>query len=684
MPNQPLRIDRSRAQAAIEVLLDAAIQEATADLAADVEILRSSSSAVGRERVQPGETEIRVCPGDENDEQDVHKEAAHSDNQVDPGDQLKLEEGDSGSDDSLDSLGHEFRGVSVNHISTAILQEMAAMNLPPDSKVYEIEPDVIRKKGEAIICPRDGKLGTAYVDCLRGRDRAALASAMLSYTWGYRVSDISATLLQYCGDYNLDLTDTHIWMCCFCINQHRVKEARAAGLQVPFEEFKKAFGERVAGIGKVVAMMAPWKDPFYIKRVWCDFEMYTATSLKQDVIIAMPPAEAEDFRNTLLAGGIGQVWAALGNVKVEQADASVAEDREQILKLIEEGPGFHRLNVAVAERIQNWIVQSSEGYLQQRIDTVDKNCNGEVEDKELGSAENALDMARLGEQVGDLLRQVGRYDRSEKLLESARQIRQQRVMLETADGANLLRIIGVVHAERGFNDLALEDFEEARRIRHATGSVQTADGARLLSNLGALRAKRGDLDGATRDLEEARVLREATGTLETVEGAQLMMSVGNTCRKKEDFQAARKAYDEAMRIRETTGTLLTPEGARLLSNLALVLQQMGDNEGELQALKKARHAVEVTATLQTEDGAKVLSLLGEAHKRNGEIQQSRELLREAKKIREEMCSPPLEQPRAGAKSDRGGVGGRYRKAEREGVVAEYDQDDVTAAASCEQ
>ena len=76
-------------------------------------------------------------------------------------------------------------------------------------------------------------------------------------------------------------------------------------------------------------------------QVWCDFEMYTATDLKQDtlaqnldasggeylenqlqlltpsppfsmmgrqeVIIAMPPKEAEDFRSSLLTGGVSEV-----------------------------------------------------------------------------------------------------------------------------------------------------------------------------------------------------------------------------------------------------------------------------------------------------------------------------------------------------------------------------------------
>eukprot|EP00435_Cladocopium_sp_Y103_P025487 s2072_g6.t1 len=73
-----------------------------------------------------------------------------------------------------------FRAVSVHHIATTLQeeiscvvldagtlassgfwrwQEILAVGLTRDAKVYEIEPDVIRKKGENTICPRDQRTG---------------------------------------------------------------------------------------------------------------------------------------------------------------------------------------------------------------------------------------------------------------------------------------------------------------------------------------------------------------------------------------------------------------------------------------------------------------------------------------------------------------------------------------------
>ena len=42
-----------------------------------------------------------------------------------------------------------------------------------------------------------------------------------------------------------------------------------------FEEFELIFHKRVNGIGNVLAMMTPWDDRAYMKRVWCVFgKMY--------------------------------------------------------------------------------------------------------------------------------------------------------------------------------------------------------------------------------------------------------------------------------------------------------------------------------------------------------------------------------------------------------------------------
>lgn len=152
---------------------------------------------------------------------------------------------------------------------------------------------------------------------------------MLSYSWGYAVGDIAETLNRFGS------SKTYIWICCLCINQHRVKEAQSAGKVVPFEEFKEAFGKRVAGVTHILAMMSPWHCPFYIKRAWCVFEFSCAMTEGKQLTVLMPPAEEEAFRAALFKGGVQSLFDGLAALRIQDAAASVAEDKLNILRTID-------------------------------------------------------------------------------------------------------------------------------------------------------------------------------------------------------------------------------------------------------------------------------------------------------------------------------------------------------------
>ena len=73
----------------------------------------------------------------------------------------------------------DLRGVSVWHLNHVLLEEVRQTGGSEDSKIYEIEPTVIRAKGPKLICPRDEREGTAYVDAI-GDEAAGRANFMLS------------------------------------------------------------------------------------------------------------------------------------------------------------------------------------------------------------------------------------------------------------------------------------------------------------------------------------------------------------------------------------------------------------------------------------------------------------------------------------------------------------------------
>ena len=171
----------------------------------------------------------------------------------------------------IDTADEAPKGVSVHCISTSLLEEVQQMNLSLDSKIYEIEDlhsdslGVIRSKGANTTCPEDGRLGSSYVDALEGEDNVGTANIMLSYSWSYSIQDIASTLVDYCTNHNLDPKRTYVWICCLCINQHRVAESmKNKSDAVTFEDFRDIFHQRVTKIGHIVAMFAPWTQPLYL------------------------------------------------------------------------------------------------------------------------------------------------------------------------------------------------------------------------------------------------------------------------------------------------------------------------------------------------------------------------------------------------------------------------------------
>ena len=113
------------------------------------------------------------------------------------------------------------RGISSLSFEKAFIQEVLQSGYRRIDPVYAVEEQVIRRKGQDLRCPSDGLLGCSYVDALKA-PQANQSEFMLSYSWGYAVGAISDALLSFLGSEE----HRYVWICCLCINQHRVKQAQ--------------------------------------------------------------------------------------------------------------------------------------------------------------------------------------------------------------------------------------------------------------------------------------------------------------------------------------------------------------------------------------------------------------------------------------------------------------------------
>ena len=157
-------------------------------------------------------------------------------------------------------------GVSVHWICTGLLKEIQDAGYDPTtSRIHDIESlspksvSIIRKKGQDVISPMDGRMGASYVHCLLDRnnnnaDHVGKANYLLSYTWNYFVEDIITTLTEYCHKQQLNPKRTYIWIDCLCINQHRVLESKLNG-ETGLMNFDQVFPEQLSKIGHLLALM---------------------------------------------------------------------------------------------------------------------------------------------------------------------------------------------------------------------------------------------------------------------------------------------------------------------------------------------------------------------------------------------------------------------------------------------
>eukprot|EP00931_Biecheleriopsis_adriatica_P099688 TRINITY_DN7437_c0_g1_i1.p1 TRINITY_DN7437_c0_g1~~TRINITY_DN7437_c0_g1_i1.p1 ORF type:complete len:692 (+),score=96.12 TRINITY_DN7437_c0_g1_i1:168-2243(+) len=529
------------------------------------------------------------------------------------------------------SLGHLHRGASVHHVSNGLIDLLISNGFDRSLTVREFVPRLVVPVSEGILCPRDQEMGAAYVDTIYGEDYAGISSHMLSYSWNYPTGDIVGALCKHSREVDLDQKMMYVWMCCLCINQHRVDTLRAAGKTVPFTDFEEAFGSRVQAIGKILVLMTPWESPVYLTRAWCVFEMYTAVSLRGR------------FHTGILSPDGGKhfdaVWQVLRNARVQDATASVSEDKAQIMALIEKGPGCDAVNYAIAEFLKMWFIESAERLALQRLRDKKADILPKPSFLLTKDACRECNVGQLIEKVGELLMERGLLDRALNIWNEALQASSSgRVQLPDLTRAQLLSNVGYVHYLKADRTSAMSAYTKAKEMLTSKGAFETPEGASLLRRIGMARFLQGGERGRTDALEsytEAKQIRLRTGTLATLEGAGLLLSLGNS---EKSSTHARKAFDEAIEmLHRVENHKNSPQGAKLLLDLSKCMYSSGDVDAALQLCSEAESVRRRTATMATPGGADLLAFLGtmklEAATSEAETSEALELLQMAKRIR---------------------------------------------------
>ena len=229
---------------------------------------------------------------------------------------------------------------------------------PADASIWLSVESYGKPYSATTVCPRDGEIGSAYVDVAAIQASICHATAFLSYAWGYKLVGVVETLIEWCsGEDGNGLAGTWIWMDCFALNQHRIDLGNVA---TP-EELQVVFCGRVTGIGRMVVMLDPWDNPGYVKRAWCLFELYTAIQFKDEVEIdiILSPTQSQSFHDRINQDGTDAhaIDGALESVNSEEAAATVPADLEAIQALIQKTAGGNAtIDGTVRQYLRRWFV----------------------------------------------------------------------------------------------------------------------------------------------------------------------------------------------------------------------------------------------------------------------------------------------------------------------------------------
>ncbi|CAB9516000.1 Kinesin light chain [Seminavis robusta] len=465
-------------------------------------------------------------------------------------------------------------GVSIHYLQTSFLEEVTSTEpLSRNSSIHQIEDleshegGVIRRKGADRVCPIDGKTGAAYVHCLQGKDSVGTADYMLSYSRSYTIGDIVDSLVDFCARNQMDPKRVYVWICCLCINQHRVaaQKLHSGMLQSTPIDFLGEFQGRVTSIGHLLPLMQPWDRPQYIQRTWCIFELFTAHLQGCDVTIVMPPREALALEQALF-GGEGEimnvVYDALAKTRVEDAQASVETDRLAILELIQKGPGFAAVNRKVNQLIRLWVRQ---------------NISEIVDKSEDISARRGdfLAFAKRCDQACELYLAAGEYHLAQEVAEKALSIQNRHGPMDLITKARYYHSVGKALNFQGDYDGALANYQTTLQLRQSALPPHDPEIATAHNFIGAVLRSKAYYEEALVECRKALAIREMVLGEEHTDTAYSYYCIGNILAAKNEYQEALTMLRKGLAIRER---LLgdNPQTARSHTNLAEVLLNMGD------------------------------------------------------------------------------------------------------------
>jgi len=468
-------------------------------------------------------------------------------------------------------------GVSVHHLCTTFQPETMlyagkrnANDFSTKIKMYDME-DFIYEKGEHYRSREDNRMKSSYVDSLDGKDHVGPASYMLSYSRENTINDIVNALVGFCKSRRFRLKRTYVLIWCLCTNHHRIRERMDRGENVPFD--KTNFEEKIVGIKDMLSLMVPWNAPLNLKRVWCLYETYTAIEKKCNLTMIMPPVEKEKLMCAIMTVGANNLLEVLSSTKIEDAEASRQEDKENIMSLINSGPGNSSVDSKVNNRLKEWIGEA----MVETAKTAESNAEDVVRN---------VDLAILYNGIGGVYNEKGDYEEALEYYMKCLKIIQEVYGSNHPKKAFIYNNIGNVYNKKNEKDQALECFEESLLIRKKAFGPDHHITADIYNNIGNVYIDKRDYNKALEYFGKCLPICAKANRANSPETALVYYNIGVAYRKKGDYNNALDYFLKCLPIREEVYGADNSETAHTYNNIGIVYKKTGNFEEALKYSEK--------------------------------------------------------------------------------------------------
>ena len=129
------------------------------------------------------------------------------------------------------------------------------------------------------------------------------------------------------------------------------------------------FEEVIDACARLVLYATPLTQPKALSRVWCLFELMSAVKRDRPVLIALSAEDRAELRRLLLED-FDRLVAMFTTIKSENAEATVAADRDMIFGWIERdlgAAGFRELDQMVAGGMRGWLAATAKALVEAEL-----------------------------------------------------------------------------------------------------------------------------------------------------------------------------------------------------------------------------------------------------------------------------------------------------------------------------